>query len=49
MTKTVLPVSFYFGANNKEGYCSLFGGTYNPYTEGNHLILKGGPGTGNQP
>ena len=46
MTKTVLPVSFYFGANNKEGYCSLFGGTYNPYTEGNHLILKGGPGTG---
>lgn len=46
MTKTVLPVSFYFGANNKQGYCSLFENTYNPYKEGNHLILKGGPGTG---
>ncbi len=46
MTKTVLPVSFYFGANNKQGYCSLFENTYNPYQEGNHLILKGGPGTG---
>lgn len=46
MTKTVLPVSFYFGANNSGGYCSLFKNTYNPYSEGNHLILKGGPGTG---
>ncbi len=46
MTKTVLPVSFYFGANNKKGYCSLFGDTYDPYIKGNHLILKGGPGTG---
>ncbi len=46
MKKTVLPVSFFLGANNKAGYCSLFGEIYNPYESGNHIILKGGPGTG---
>lgn len=46
MTKTLLPVSFFFGANNHSGYCSLFGELYNPYEKGTHLILKGGPGTG---
>lgn len=46
MTKTILPVSFFFGANNKSGYCSLFNGLYDPYRKGNHIILKGGPGTG---
>ncbi len=46
MTKTILPVSFFFGANNKIKYCSLFDDLYNPYEKGTHLILKGGPGTG---
>lgn len=46
MTKTILPVSFFFGANNKSGYCSLYRELYNPYEKGNHIILKGGPGTG---
>lgn len=46
MTKTILPVSFFFGANNKTKYCSLFEELYNPYEKGKHLILKGGPGTG---
>lgn len=46
MKKTVLPVSFFFGANNKAGYHSLYNTLYNPYEEGKHLILKGGPGTG---
>jgi len=46
MTKTILPVSFFFGANNKSGYCSLYSKLYNPYETGNHIILKGGPGTG---
>lgn len=46
MEKTVLPVSFFYGANNKAGYCSLFDTLYNPNDEGTHLILKGGPGTG---
>lgn len=46
MKKTVLPVSFFFGANNKAGYCSLYDTLYDPYIEGKHLILKGGPGTG---
>ena len=46
MKNTLLPVSFFFGANNKYGYCSLFKDLYSPYIEGNHLILKGGPGTG---
>lgn len=46
MKKTVLPVSFFFGANNKAGYCSLFDTLYDPCSEGKHLILKGGPGTG---
>ncbi len=46
MKKTVLPVSFFFGANNKAGYCSLYNTVYDPYIEGKHFILKGGPGTG---
>ena len=46
MKSTLLPVSFFFGANNKYGYCSLYKELYSPYTEGTHLILKGGPGTG---
>ncbi len=46
MRKTILPVSFFFGANNKIEYCSLYGDIYNPYEKGNHIILKGGPGTG---
>ncbi len=46
MKSTILPVSFFFGANNKSGYCSLYPELYNPYEKGNHIILKGGPGTG---
>lgn len=46
MNRTVLPVSFFFGANNRDGYCSLYTDAYNSYEGGNHLILKGGPGTG---
>lgn len=46
MNKTILPVSFFFGANKKEKYCSLYGELYNPYRKGEHIILKGGPGTG---
>ena len=46
MVKTILPVSFFFGANNKVKYHSLYDNIYNPYEKGNHLILKGGPGTG---
>ena len=46
MTRTVLPVSFFFGANNKNGYCSLYNKLYDPYEKGKHIILKGGPGTG---
>lgn len=46
MTKTVTPVSFFLGANNKTGYQSLFGELYSPFDGGTHYILKGGPGTG---
>ncbi len=46
MTKTILPVAFFFGANNKAGYCSLYSDIYNPFEKGKHIILKGGPGTG---
>ena len=46
MTKTITPVSFFFGANNKRKYTSLFSDAYNPESEGKHYILKGGPGTG---
>ncbi len=46
MTKTILPVSFFFGANNKAKYYSLYNELYSPYEKGTHLILKGGPGTG---
>lgn len=46
MYEALLPVTFFFGANNKNGYCSLFDGLYDPYEKGTHYILKGGPGTG---
>lgn len=46
MTKTVLPVAFFFGANNYSGYCSLYDNICGSYNQGKHLILKGGPGTG---
>ena len=46
MTKTITPVSFFFGANNAGGYCSLYSDAYDSYNGGNHIILKGGPGTG---
>lgn len=46
MTNTILPVSFFLGANNKVKYCSLFDDLYDPYKTGCNIILKGGPGTG---
>ena len=46
MKKTILPVSFFYGANRQSGYCSLYSELYNPFEKGNHIILKGGPGTG---
>jgi len=46
MTKTITPVSFFFGANNRREYASLFQDSYNPKLNGKHYILKGGPGTG---
>lgn len=46
MTKTISPVSFFFGVAEKNGYCSLFDTLYDPFEKGTHLILKGGPGTG---
>ncbi len=46
MTQNILPVSFFFGVNNKSGYCSLFGDLFDLYQRGRHYILKGGPGTG---
>ena len=46
MTKTITPVSFFFGANNKSKYVSLFSDMYDPKDNGKHYILKGGPGTG---
>lgn len=46
MTKTITPVSFFFGANNRREYVSLFSEAYNPKADGKHYILKGGPGTG---
>ena len=46
MYDALLPVTFFFGANNKCGYRSLFDKLYDPYAEGTHYILKGGPGTG---
>ena len=46
MTKTITPVSFFFGANNKQKYASLFSDIYKPEDDGMHYILKGGPGTG---
>lgn len=45
MTKTITPVSFFFGANKKQKYVSLFSEGYNN-KDGRHYILKGGPGTG---
>ena len=46
MYDALLPVTFFFGADNKCGYRSLFGKLYDPFAEGTHYILKGGPGTG---
>ena len=46
MNRTILPVSFFFGANKSDGYCSLYSDAYDSYKGGNHIILKGGPGTG---
>ncbi len=46
MNRTITPVSFFFGANNKKGYVSLFSEFYDAKKEGNHYILKGGPGSG---
>ena len=46
MKKTIAPVSFFFGADNKVKYCSLFSEVYSPFDGGKHYILKGGPGTG---
>ncbi len=46
MKQAVLPVSFFFGVNNAAGYVSLFDKLYDPYRAGEHIILKGGPGTG---
>lgn len=46
MTKSILPVSFFFGVTDKTKYCSLFDELYSPFDKGCHLILKGGPGTG---
>ncbi len=46
MNRTITPVSFFFGANNKKSYSSLFSELYDSKKEGNHYILKGGPGSG---
>lgn len=39
-------VKFFLGANTPEGFYSLFNELYNPYTDWQMYILKGGPGTG---
>ncbi|MBE6748472.1 MAG: hypothetical protein E7557_04485 [Ruminococcaceae bacterium] len=46
MTKTITPVSFFFGANSRKEYTSLFSSAYDNKADGMHYILKGGPGTG---
>jgi len=46
MTKTITPVSFFFGANSRKEYTSLFSSAYDKKADGMHYILKGGPGTG---
>ena len=46
MTKTITPVSFFFGANSRKEYTSLFSSSYDKKADGMHYILKGGPGTG---
>ena len=46
MTKTITPVSFFFGANSRKEYTSLFSSVYDKRADGMHYILKGGPGTG---
>ncbi len=46
MNSTLSSASFFLGANNKQGYVSLFKDVYNPNEPGSHYILKGGPGTG---
>lgn len=39
-------VNFFLGANTPDGFYSLFNELYNPYTDWNMYIIKGGPGTG---
>lgn len=46
MSEKTFGTSFFLGANNKAGYCSLFDEVYSPYEKGCRYILKGGPGTG---
>lgn len=45
MTKTITPVAFFFGANSRDEYTSLYSSVYDKKV-GTHYILKGGPGTG---
>lgn len=39
-------VRFFLGANTPDGFYSLFNELYNPYSEWQMYIIKGGPGTG---
>lgn len=39
-------VKFFLGANTPDGFYSLFNELYNPYSEWQIYIIKGGPGTG---
>ncbi|MGN0448152.1 MAG: hypothetical protein ACI4GC_06355 [Acutalibacteraceae bacterium] len=38
--------AFFLGANTPKGFVSFFDELYNPYTDTNTYIIKGGPGTG---
>ena len=33
MNRTILPVSFFFGANNAGGYCSFYSDAYDSYNK----------------
>lgn len=39
-------VKFFLGANTPDGFYSLFDELYNPYSDWQMYIIKGGPGTG---
>lgn len=39
-------VKFFLGANTPDGFYSLFNELYNPYSDWQTYIIKGGPGTG---